>query len=167
MDDELTNQSNQQLNGNADGRTLSAVQRARRRKPLIKRYPLIIAAIVLAVFIVGGAVTYSLNRNQAVVEGGQDFDPSSVLPAPVSQPESSTVYTAETIKAFDGKDGNKCYVAVKKVVYEIKDSSYWKNGEHTPSAGQGMCGADMTEVIGQSPHGESILGRLPQVGIFE
>ncbi len=160
MDNELVNQPDQQ--------SLSAVQKARRRKPLLKRYPLITAALVLAILIVGGAVGYSMTRsNPAVVEGGQDFDPNSVLPAPVSQPESSTVYTADTIKEFDGKDGHKCYVAVKKVVYEIKDSNYWKNGEHTPSGGRGMCGGDMTDVITQSPHGESILGRLPKVGIFE
>jgi predicted heme/steroid binding protein len=58
-------------------------------------------------------------------------------------------------------------VAVKGTVYEIKDSKYWQNGEHTPSSGQGICGADMTEVIKGAPHGESMLERLPKVGTYQ
>lgn len=133
----------------------------------LRQYPLIAGVIILAVLIVGGASIYAINRSQNGVAGASEFDPSTVLPAPVSQPEASAVYDAGSLKQFDGQDGRKCYVAVKGTVYEIKDSNYWRNGQHTPSGGRGMCGGDMTEAIKQSPHGESILGRLPKVGIFK
>lgn len=138
-----------------------------KRGGLLRRYGLLLGAILLSLALVGGAVAYSQYRKREADPAGQAFDPSTVLPAPVSQPEATTAYTSEMLKEFDGKDGRKCYVAVKGVVYEIKDSNYWKNGEHTPSAGQGACGGDMTEAIKGSPHGESILQRLPKVGILQ
>jgi predicted heme/steroid binding protein len=134
---------------------------------VLRRYRLLIGAVLLALLLVGGALGYSQYRNRQADPVSGEFDPATVLPAPVSQPESKTVYSTETLKEFDGKDGKKCYVAVKGAVYEIKDSNYWQNGQHTPSAGQGVCGGDMSEVIKGSPHGESILQRLPKVGIYQ
>jgi predicted heme/steroid binding protein len=133
----------------------------------IKRYPLVFVALLLAVGLVGGAAFYVNNRNQAAVASQQNFDPSSVLPQPVPQPEATTIYTAASIKDYDGQNGHKCYVAVKDTVYEIKDNAYWKDGKHTPSGGRGYCGGDMTEIIKQSPHGESVLESLPKVGIYK
>jgi len=136
------------------------------KRGFLRRYRPLVIAVLLAAALIGGAGYYASTRKAAEAVSG-DFDPSTVLPAPVSQPAKSTVYNAESIKQFDGKNGHKCYVAVKSTVYEIKDSSYWQNGQHTPSGGVGYCGADMTEGIKQSPHGESYLERLPKVGIFE
>jgi predicted heme/steroid binding protein len=139
----------------------------RKRGGVFRRYSLLFGALLLAVVLVGGALGYSQYRKRQNDPVAGEFDPSTVLPAPVTQPEAKTVYTAETLKEFDGKDGHKCYVAVKGTVYEIKDSNYWKQGQHTPSGGQGICGADMSEIIKGSPHGESILQRLPKVGILQ
>lgn len=130
----------------------------------IKSFPLLIVAVILAVGILSGAMIYKNNRDKA--SSSQTFSPSSVLPQAVSQPAATTAYDANSLKEYDGKDGHKCYVAIKGNVYEIKDNSYWKDGEHTPSGGRGICGGDMTEVIKQSPHGESVLGQLPKVGTY-
>lgn len=139
---------------------------SRRRRPLLKRYPWITVAVFLAIIIIGGAFAYAYSQKQSATTG-DNFDPSSVLPPQAGDGDTSTVYTADTLKQFDGKSGNKCYVAVSGTVYEIKDSSYWRDGEHTPSGGRGVCGADMTQVITQSPHGTSILSRLTKVGSYQ
>lgn len=118
---------------------------------------------------VGISFAFAHKTSNASRSATGDFDTTRVLPQPVSMPaaNSSKTFTADTIKQYDGKDGHQCYVAVKGVVYEIKDSAYWKDGQHTPSDGRGYCGADMTSVISQSPHGESVLSSLPKVGVFQ
>jgi predicted heme/steroid binding protein len=68
----------------------------------------------------------------------------------------------------DGKNGHKCYVAVSGTVYVIDlDSPNWKNGDHTPSRGLAYCGADLTKVIDQAPHGRQILDTLAKVGSLQ
>jgi predicted heme/steroid binding protein len=91
-----------------------------------------------------------------------------VLPKVNSSSSSSSKETFDTAKLakFDGKKGNKCYVAIDKDVYEIQEGLYWQNGEHTTSNGQAHCGKDLTEVIKQAPHGRSKLAELPKVGVF-
>lgn len=69
--------------------------------------------------------------------------------------------TLEELSAYNGKDGNPAYVCVDGVIYDVSGSLKWKNGEHNGySAGQ-----DLTNIIkGKSPHGVSILSRVPVVG---
>ena len=128
------------------------------------RFPLVTFALILAVGMVGASFYFAHRAKTAV--GTTDFDTSKVLPQPVSMPTSTKVFTADTLKEYDGQNGHACYVAVKGTVYEIKDNSYWQNGKHVPSDGRGYCGADMTNVITQSPHGESVLSTLPKVGTY-
>jgi predicted heme/steroid binding protein len=68
------------------------------------------------------------------------------------------------LEKFDGKDGRLCYVAVDGIVYEIKDSPLWVDGEHITSGGRAHCGKELSEVINQAPHGKKILQILPIVG---
>lgn len=69
--------------------------------------------------------------------------------------------TLEELAAYDGKDGNPAYVAVDGIIYDMSGSAKWKNGEHNGySAGQ-----DLTDMIkNKSPHGISMLSRVPVVG---
>lgn len=69
------------------------------------------------------------------------------------------------LASFDGKNGNKCYVAVSGRVYEIKNSSLWVDGIHTESEGEASCGRDLTSVIRRAPHGVSILTSSPKVSL--
>jgi len=134
-----------------------------------RRYPVVVFALVLAVGMVGASLAFAYKANKSVFSSSGGFDTSKVVPQPVSMPSKtpSQTFTADSIKQYNGQNGQPCYVAVKGTVYEIKDSSYWKEGKHTPSNGQGYCGADMTETIKKSPHGEAILGSLSQVGVFK
>jgi predicted heme/steroid binding protein len=55
------------------------------------------------------------------------------------------------------------YVAVDGKVYDVTNSSVWKNGMH-----QGMAaGVDLSAFISQSPHGKGILSSLRVVGTME
>lgn len=140
-------------------------EKIRARPGLLRRSKLVLIAVIIGVVLIGGASYYAFGRDSDTV--GSDFDPSSVLPAPVTQPEATAVYTAETLKQYNGKDGRRCYVAVKGVVYEISGKSLWQEGQHTPSGGEAYCGADLTEALQRSPHGESKMRDLPKVGTFQ
>ena len=84
--------------------------------------------------------------------------------APPSATPAAKDFTVAELAAFDGKNGNQCYVAVDKTVYLIEGKALWQEGKHLPSNGQAMCGKDLTAVIGKSPHGRSKLELLTVVG---
>jgi predicted heme/steroid binding protein len=139
-----------------------------RRSNMIRRYRLVIIALVVAAVMIGGSVVYAAQKKRADSNSGR-FDTSKVLPPAVTIPPSSPdkEFTAETLKQYDGQNGNKCYVAVKGIVYEISGKGQWQNGQHLPSGGQAYCGVDLTQAISKSPHGESKLQELPQVGTYK
>ncbi len=71
------------------------------------------------------------------------------------------ILTLEQLAQFDGKDGRKAYVAVDGNIYDMSNSSFWRNGAHNGN----QAGADLTDVIkNQSPHGVANLERVPKVG---
>ncbi len=109
------------------------------------RLIIIVSSIVISLGLVGTAVLVAAGRNSKPIPGQ----------TPVSQTE---------LKAADGKDGNDCLVAVDGTVYRISDFSLWQNGKHTSSDGRAYCGADMSQVINESPHGHHILDVLEKVG---
>src|SRR5690625_4591960 len=78
--------------------------------------------------------------------------------------EEGQVFTLEDLSEYDGQDGNPAYVAVDGVVYDVTDVGAWAGGNHL---GGLTAGADLTEEISQSPHGESVLDGLPVVGTLE
>jgi predicted heme/steroid binding protein len=84
--------------------------------------------------------------------------------APPSATPAARDFTVAELAAFDGKNGNQCYVAVDKTVYLIEGKALWQEGEHRPSNGQAMCGKDLTAVIAKAPHGRSKLAQLTVVG---
>ncbi|MDO5689103.1 MAG: cytochrome b5 domain-containing protein [Tissierellia bacterium] len=70
-------------------------------------------------------------------------------------------FTLEELKTYNGRDGNRAYVAVDGIVYDLTDSSLWKDGRHNGFE----AGADLTTAIKEeSPHGVSKLTGMPVVG---
>ncbi len=107
---------------------------------IIKRNILIAAAILLLLMSVGCA---------------------QQLPADDGSDSPQLELTLAELAAYDGKNGNPAYIAVDGVIYDVSGSSRWRSGEHNGySAGQ-----DLTDVIKSiSPHGISVLSRMPVVG---
>lgn len=75
--------------------------------------------------------------------------------------EDEIVLTLDELAEYDGKDGNPAYVAVDGVIYDFTDSDMWENGEHNGFE----AGKDLTdEINNDSPHGVSVLSRMPVLG---
>ena len=64
---------------------------------------------------------------------------------------------------YNRENGNKGYIAYKGQVYDVTDVSEWKNGKHH---GQ-KAGMDITEELGEAPHGNSVLDGSVIVGKIE
>lgn len=141
----------------------------RKMRAASRRYPLITFAGILGLALVGGSLLFSSRVQEAAGRTqANSFDTARVLPQAVTPPAANTqTFDAQSIKQYDGKDGRACYVAVKGVVYEIAGKGQWRDGGHLPSNGQAYCGADLTQAIGRSPHGESKLQELPKVGTYK
>ena len=83
-------------------------------------------------------------------------------PADTSSTDTQTVtFTLDELKKYDGQNGNPAYVAVDGVVYDVTNANRWKDGKHQDGV---TAGADLTDVISQSPHGKDVLKDLPVVG---
>lgn len=75
--------------------------------------------------------------------------------------EMTLELTLEELEEYDGKDGQKAYVAVEGIIYDVTDIPEWQNGMHN---GQ-VAGKDVTDAIkNQSPHGLSVLSKAEVVG---
>jgi len=69
--------------------------------------------------------------------------------------------TLAELSEYDGKDGNRAYVAVEGIIYDVTDLGAWNNGMHNGVS----AGKDLTdEIMNQSPHGTSTLSRAEKVG---
>lgn len=69
-------------------------------------------------------------------------------------------FTLEELKKYDGQNGNAAYVAVDGKVYDVTNNKKWKGGKH-----EGLtAGNDLTQELKKSPHGASVLKKLPVVG---
>ncbi len=85
---------------------------------------------------------------------------SSDTPAEEQQ-DAELVLTLEELSEFDGQDGNRAYVAVDGVIYDVTDSEHWENGAHKGFT----AGKDLTKEIKEdSPHGISKLENVIEVG---
>jgi predicted heme/steroid binding protein len=71
-------------------------------------------------------------------------------------------FTLEELAVFDGTNGKKAYIAVDGFIYDVTDSSDWKNGSHNGF----RAGNDLSIAINSSPHGKSFLTRVPKIGIL-
>lgn len=101
----------------------------------------------------------------AAKSGAAEDKPSSTGGATVTAGATATeagskTFTIDELKKFDGQNGNKAYVAVDGVVYDVTDIPKWANGQHNGLT----AGNDLTEAIAASPHGKAILGKLTVVG---
>lgn len=66
--------------------------------------------------------------------------------------------TKEELAPYNGSDGNRGLIAVNGVIYDVSET--WSGGTHRGFT----AGGDITEEIGDSPHGLTVLEKLPVVG---
>jgi predicted heme/steroid binding protein len=117
-----------------------------------QRALVVVASIVIGIAGILGALAF-VNRSPQ----------PPAASAPTTNP-ATTEITREVLAQHDGVNGHQCYVAVDGTVYLIEGKPLWASGTHEPSGGRAKCGQDLTDVIGQSPHGRSKLLQLTVVG---
>lgn len=69
--------------------------------------------------------------------------------------------TLKELMRFDGREGRPCYTAYGGKVYDVTGSRHWREGRH---AGRHNSGEDLSEMMVNAPHQESVLQRFPVVG---
>lgn len=72
--------------------------------------------------------------------------------------------TLRELKEFDGREGNKAYVAVNGRIYDVTTSPLWAGGSHQDAH---QAGADLTEELRSAPHVRAVIERFPVVGTLE
>lgn len=70
-------------------------------------------------------------------------------------------FTKEELAQYNGENGNKAYVAVDGLVYDV--TARWNEASHH----RFPAGEDITEILGKSGHGKAVLKNYPQVGTMK
>ena len=75
--------------------------------------------------------------------------------------DAGLVLTLEQLAEYDGSNGKPAYIAVDGIIYDVTNSTRWKEGKHNGyTAGKDLT----TEIKEKSPHGVDMLKRIPVVG---
>ncbi|WP_414049152.1 cytochrome b5 domain-containing protein [Macrococcus animalis] len=120
----------------------------------MKKLMLITGVILVAAFM---GMAFYMNQGGGEDKLARDFTPAE------EKIMKANVYDAEKLKAFDGKDGHKAYVAVNGTVYDVSDVEMWKEGKHNGLE----AGKDLTDGFKSSPHGGGFLKDLKVVGSYK
>ncbi|MCJ7765804.1 MAG: hypothetical protein MUP09_07685 [Thiovulaceae bacterium] len=68
--------------------------------------------------------------------------------------------THSELKRYNGRNGMKAYVAYKGTVYNVTESSFWVEGQHS-------AGGDLTAMLAGAPHGNEVFEKMAVVGTLE
>lgn len=83
------------------------------------------------------------------------------VPAEPQDATQGIQLTLEELSRFNGKEGQRAYVAVDGIIYDVSDSPAWKSGDHNGFE----AGNDLTDAIkNTSPHGIAKLQNVVEVG---
>jgi predicted heme/steroid binding protein/uncharacterized membrane protein len=116
---------------------------------------------VLAVTIISRKMREKLRQGSGV-SGPSDHAPMRSQ-SPGSSPPSpspSGAFNLEDLPKYDGKEGRPAYMLFKNKVYDVSSSPRWRDGSHFRAH---VAGENLTQKIGDAPHGEEVLERFPVV----
>ena len=69
--------------------------------------------------------------------------------------------TLEQLAHYDGKGQRPAYIAYNGEIYDVTKSPLWKQGDHVRRHSAGI---DLTDALGQAPHGENKVLNMPHIG---
>ena len=72
--------------------------------------------------------------------------------------------TLEELAKYNGAEGTPAYFAYRGKVYDVTASEMFASGDHM---GAHQAGTDLTEAMGEAPHGEEVLISFPPIGIIK
>ena len=82
----------------------------------------------------------------------------------VPDPVGKSSFRPDELAFFDGSDGRATYFGYNGKVYDATSSRLWKGGTHM---GRHPAGRDLSEFLGQAPHGEDKVMTLTCVGTLQ
>jgi predicted heme/steroid binding protein len=89
--------------------------------------------------------------------------PATDAPAAAEEAgEEALLLTLEELKAFDGKEGRRAYVAVDGIIFDVTDSPLWASGTHNGN----QAGQDLTQALAGAPHGPEKLENVVEIGVL-
>jgi predicted heme/steroid binding protein len=119
---------------------------------------LLIVTLVLTIGLAGCQSENDVNTDKVTDDNQQndviEDDQNEVIENDVLQ------LTEEELSVYNGQDGEKAYVAVNGIIYDVTNVSAWRNGSHNGAT----AGQDVSDFINNAPHGESVLDDLEVVG---
>lgn len=72
--------------------------------------------------------------------------------------------TLEKLKQYNGKNGQKAYIAYKGNIYDVSSSPFWENGIHEKMHEAGL---DLTDLLEKAPHFEEVFDRFTIVDTLD
>jgi predicted heme/steroid binding protein len=116
--------------------------------------------ITVAFFVIlSSSILYISNLNS-----NKNSSPNSNAKTNTTQSSQGKIFTLTELSKYNGQNGTPAYVAVNGIVYDVTNARNWYNGVHVNGV---VAGTDLTNVIGNSPHGTSVLSNLPIVGTLK
>jgi predicted heme/steroid binding protein len=70
-------------------------------------------------------------------------------------------FTVKELEEYNGKNGKPVYIAYQGKVYDVSQSSLWRDGAHM---GMHQAGKDLTEELELAPHREEVFERAKLIG---
>ncbi|MGL5439768.1 MAG: cytochrome b5 domain-containing protein [Filifactoraceae bacterium] len=114
--------------------------------------------------LVAGILVLSLGLVGCSAKEEANTTPKTKTAAPETSVAEMKEFTVEELAKYNGKDGEKAYIAIEGIVYDVTEDPAWKDGEHNGFS----AGKDLTEEIKKdSPHGVAKLEGLTQVGTLK
>ncbi len=89
---------------------------------------------------------------------------ATASPGGTTAAASERVFTTTELAAYDGQNGNKAYIAVDGIVYDVTAVAQWANKLH---AGKFRAGKDYSAEIKTAPHGVEKLATAVRIGILK
>ncbi len=129
-----------------------------------KRSVLMILLALLMVLVLVACGNGNDNGDDNGVENGVENGAEDPADDDEAAEEELPVMTMAEVAENDGLDGARAYVVVEGIVYDVTDSPRWVDGNHNGN----QAGQDLTdEILGDSPHGRSVLDRFEPIGRIE
>lgn len=133
---------------------------------MLKKFSIIALLLALVLVLVGCApkAPQATATPVPATEAPATAVPATDAPAAVVQEPAEAEgleLTVEELAQYNGKDGQKAYIAVDGIVYDVTNSAVWKNGQHNGFE----AGKDLTaEIKDKSPHGVAKLDNVVEIG---
>ena len=116
--------------------------------------------LLTAMLLVTAAFLTACSGGNAATSSAGSDNISTVSASGITDSAGQT-FTLEQLAQYDGKDGQRAYIAVDGIVYDVTDVSQWGAALH---AGRFIAGKDYTEELKNAPHNAGKLDDAKKVG---